>query len=717
MKQLKKVAKISFTAISLGLMISNPSQAAEENTEENLVEELQTKYTDYSNTKLEVTYKSSSLGVDDKKDIKEDIGEETSNKEDVKVEKFENLYAPKNDDYIEDEDISISEDIDEAKIQDIEKIEDREDKAIDFEVDKKDSKKDENLEETKEVLVDEKETEEGLKKQEAEVKAATNDVLPDRIQGNNRYETAVKIANQYKSLKESKEVILVNASSFADGISATSLSDGKMPILYVEKDAVPIATNKELTRRLEKNPLKVYLVGGEKVISKNIEDYLKSMSINVERISGANRYDTSAKAATRSPKKNLIITTGEDFSDPLYASSLASSHNAKILLTNPNKLDIATSRYLQANKASIKSITVVGGNKAVSSNVINQINRITGKNASRIYGENRYDGSVQVAKKVTSKPTKIMVASGQDFADALAIAPVAQGAGIPIILTKSNELPEEVIKYLEANRSTIKAVTVVGGQLAIDSEVVKTITNTLNKITVVLPGENKDEISDVDEYKPYFEKGVDLSRYNGDVNLKLAKSKDAIDFVILKAGSGANPTDSGSGFTNAFEVNYKKARDAGLNIGAYWYLYASNVEEAIDEANLFLKQLKGKTFEYPVFLDFEDPSQRSISKKMKTDMAIAFMDILEKNGYYTGIYSSASWLNNSFESDRLKDYDKWVAHWGVEKPNVKDPYGMWQTTNKAQIPGLPNTSEGGVDFNYSYKDYPSIIKRAGLNNF
>ena len=177
--------------------------------------------------------------------------------------------------------------------------------------------------------------------------------------------------------------------------------------------------------------------------------------------------------------------------------------------------------------------------------------------------------------------------------------------------------------------------------------------------------------------------------------------------------------DSGySGEDPKFQQNYRNAKAAGLNVGTYWYSYALNVEEAKQEALIYLKILGNKQFEYPVYLDFEDHSQRRISKKTKTDMAVAFMSILEKNGYYTGLYSSGYWINNEFEKERLTDYDIWIAHWHVTNPNCFTPdYGMWQFTNKSKIKGVPDTGEGGVDMNYSYKNYPKIIKNAKLNNF
>lgn len=204
--------------------------------------------------------------------------------------------------------------------------------------------------------------------------------------------------------------------------------------------------------------------------------------------------------------------------------------------------------------------------------------------------------------------------------------------------------------------------------------------------------------------------GIDISKYNGNVNMRVAK-QSGVEFVILKSGSGARGEDP------YFQTNYRNAKAVGMPVGAYWYSYAMNVNEAKGEAKRFMKLLAGKQFEYPVYLDFEDPSQRNISRSTKTDMAIAFMDILEKNGYYTGLYSSGDWINNKFDRDRLKNYDIWIAHWYVNSARCYRSYGMWQFTNKQKVPGVPSTSEGGVDANYAFVDYPKIIKAAGLNGY
>ena len=776
MKNLKDIAKVSFVALSVSLMISTGSMAQTENDKKDVENELSAKYTSISTHNQSKLTKKAKLGyanVDNLQNEKkenddlnhEDLKSTDSNKDiKEKSEKKEASESTKDEEETEKEVVS-----EKSDIKDTEEV--LEDSPIKTE--KSVSKG--NSEEQVSEETDDK------KAQDEEVKAlnSAGQIIPSRIAGQNRYESAARISRE--QFTNAKKVIVVNAQKYADALSATTLSDGKYSILYTEKDSLPTATRNEIQRL---NPVEVYLLGGKQSISSGIENILKKYSNKVTRIAGRDRYETSAKVAAMSKKKNVVIASGENFSDPLYASSYAYSNNAKILLSSGKTLSRQTRDYLLRNKSSIGKVTVVGGGQSISSATVRYIQSVTGKNVSRISGRNRYDGSVKVANSMNKD--KVFIASGEDFADALAISPLAQKLNAPILLSSRSKLDTSVIAFLNNFKKSIKDVYIVGGYRTIDNNVYGTVKNVLAKTpekpkpkppvvkdqsdiieedkaiglhdfvvakhsTKLYNAANSSAKSvrnintstvmqvinilnngwmqlDINGFKGYakiddfgmfnpnkyrlvFQQGADISKYNGNVNMKLAK-QNGMDFVILKAGSGYSGEDS------KFQQNYRNAKAAGLNVGAYWYSYAMSVEEAKEEAVRFMKILGKKQFEYPVYLDFEDPSQRRIPTKTKTDMAIAFMSILEKNGYYTGLYSSGYWINNQFEKNRLKDYDIWIAHWHVTCPNCFTPdYGMWQFTNKSKIKGVPDTGEGGVDMNYSYKNYPKIIKNAKLNNF
>ena len=206
-------------------------------------------------------------------------------------------------------------------------------------------------------------------------------------------------------------------------------------------------------------------------------------------------------------------------------------------------------------------------------------------------------------------------------------------------------------------------------------------------------------------------KGIDISYHNGDFDLARAKN-DGYNFVIIRAGY----TGYGDGVSKAkdiqFENNYAKAKAIGMPVGAYYFTIATDYQKGVDEANwLYENCLKGKQFEYPIFIDVEDDAGgrrylRNAGKDKTTDGIIGFCETLENKGYYVGIYGSdISTFKDMVNIDRLKDYDKWVARY-VSKPQFVKEYGMWQYSD-----------DNNLDKDIAYKDYPSIMKSKGLNGF
>ena len=215
-------------------------------------------------------------------------------------------------------------------------------------------------------------------------------------------------------------------------------------------------------------------------------------------------------------------------------------------------------------------------------------------------------------------------------------------------------------------------------------------------------------------------KGIDISEHQGKIDI--AALKGQVDFIILRIGYTGYGKSKSKQLDKYFERNYKLCKDLGIPVGGYWYSCATSVSEAEEEAKIVLSAIQGKQFEYPIYFDTEDnhnilkyspKSQYSIGKKALTDVAIAFLEMIESKGWYVGIYASTNWLNNQLEMNRLKAYDVWVAHYDVSKPTYKGTYGMWQFTSKAKLEGY----SGNLDMNLAYKDYPNIIQNAELNGY
>lgn len=205
-------------------------------------------------------------------------------------------------------------------------------------------------------------------------------------------------------------------------------------------------------------------------------------------------------------------------------------------------------------------------------------------------------------------------------------------------------------------------------------------------------------------------KGIDISTYQRNVDFKKLKAA-GVNFVILRAGYG-NALAYPNQYDDMFESHYKNAKAAGLNVGAYWYLYATTVSGAQQEAKSFLKALNGKKFEYPVYIDLEERSQFNTGKTNCSNMVKAFCDILENAGYWSGLYISRSPLQNYITTEVANRYSLWVAEY-ASKCNYGGTVDIWQYTSSARYNGF----NGNLDGDYSYKDYPTLIKNAGKNGY
>ena len=207
-------------------------------------------------------------------------------------------------------------------------------------------------------------------------------------------------------------------------------------------------------------------------------------------------------------------------------------------------------------------------------------------------------------------------------------------------------------------------------------------------------------------------KGIDVSTWQGkSIDWKKVKSS-GIHFAIIRAGYISKKLGNVVR-DDTFDINYKGAKAAGIKLGVYWYSYAKNVKEGEKEALSCINIIKGKKFEWPIYVDIEDQDQFKAGKKAVSNAARGFCDTLLKHKYYCGIYSSASAYTTHFEDEVKKKYAIWVAHWGVNKPSYNGKWGVWQYSEKGKVNGI----SGAVDLDYGNINYEDIIKKGHYNGY
>lgn len=195
------------------------------------------------------------------------------------------------------------------------------------------------------------------------------------------------------------------------------------------------------------------------------------------------------------------------------------------------------------------------------------------------------------------------------------------------------------------------------------------------------------------------ELAFDLSTWQGGIDYQAIR--DRVNYCILRAGFSTTKD-------NQFENHYWNLQ--GLNLGAYWYSYAQSVDEAREEAYKFLEIVDGKQFTMPLYLDLEDQYMAWLGADTLNDIVRTFGDIIQDAGYYFGVYTNLNWYRNIISGSWLNErYDWWIACWSDYAPEGVD-YGVWQFTSDY------NDFGWRLDANYVTKDYPTIIREAGLNH-
>lgn len=203
-------------------------------------------------------------------------------------------------------------------------------------------------------------------------------------------------------------------------------------------------------------------------------------------------------------------------------------------------------------------------------------------------------------------------------------------------------------------------------------------------------------------------KGIDVSYAQGVIDWKKVKAS-GVDFAMIRACFG---WDNDSQIDRYFKQNVSGAQSAGVPYGLYHYSYAATPAEAVKEAKFFLRVIAGLKPAYPVVFDLEDNSQKNLGKSTLTAIAKAFLDTVQEAGYYAMLYTNLDWIRNRLDMTKLSSYDVWLAQW-ASKPTYQGAFGMWQYTSSGSVNGIGTR----VDMDVAYRDYPGVIKGAGLNGW
>lgn len=197
--------------------------------------------------------------------------------------------------------------------------------------------------------------------------------------------------------------------------------------------------------------------------------------------------------------------------------------------------------------------------------------------------------------------------------------------------------------------------------------------------------------------------GTDISKYQDYVDFVKLK-KAGIEFVMLRVGARGYGTGQIM-MDDYFQDNIKRATDAGLEVGVYFFSQAITEDEAVEEANVVLESIKDYAITYPVAFDMEyidNDTARidDLTRDEKTKIAKKFLETIKNAGYIPMVYGDKEWLIKQVDLSKLNDYDIWLAQPG-DLPDYPYKFSMWQYSHTATIDGIA----GYADLNISFIDY------------
>lgn len=205
---------------------------------------------------------------------------------------------------------------------------------------------------------------------------------------------------------------------------------------------------------------------------------------------------------------------------------------------------------------------------------------------------------------------------------------------------------------------------------------------------------------------------IDVSRYQGAIDwaqVAAAGYKGAM-LKTVSTNRKLSKRSDGLYIDPTFEDNYKNAKAAGLDVGVYYYTYATSEAMADAELSLLRQAVYGKELTLPVAVDVEDNELKPMSTIDLTNLTAYALEQVERMGFYAQLYTYTGYKYELDMARLSSRWDVWLADYTGKTPNVTFNYNAHQHTSKGAVPGI----SGNVDLNVTTINYPKIIRKKGL---
>ena len=309
------------------------------------------------------------------------------------------------------------------------------------------------------------------------------------IIGTNRVDTAIQLSKAnyntknglFGTDKAANNIVLVGENAIVDGLSAAPLASAKeAPVLLTNSKTLNPEVKEEIKRAMNLEAgitagqaKTVYIVGGESVVSSEIETELTNMGLTVKRLAGTDRSKTSLEIAEEvGTTTKAFVVGGEGLADAMSIAPVAAREKSPIIVVNKENL----SDEVKTKLKSFGTADIIGGEGVVSENAKQEIDDLVVRTSTRVEGKNRKETNAAVIKKYYSNVDKFYVAKdgsntvaekvNTELVDALAAAPIAGKNNAPIVLATNDVNAKQSIAINDVKSTQANKLVQVGGGIA-----------------------------------------------------------------------------------------------------------------------------------------------------------------------------------------------------------------------------------------------------------
>ena len=205
---------------------------------------------------------------------------------------------------------------------------------------------------------------------------------------------------------------------------------------------------------------------------------------------------------------------------------------------------------------------------------------------------------------------------------------------------------------------------------------------------------------------------IDVSRYQGTIDWAQVAAAGYKGAMLKTVSTNRKLSKRADGLyiDPTFETNYRNARAAGLDVGVYYYTYATSEAMADAELALVRQAVYGKELTLPLAVDVEENELKPMSTLDLTNLAAYALEQVEKMGFYAQLYTYTGYKYELDMARLSSRWDVWLADYTGKTPKVDFKYNAHQHTSKGSVPGI----SGNVDLSVTEINYPRIIRKKGL---